>query len=78
MSMKHALQAILVISLIGMVFSGTLLYQETCRQLIGACTIGEARTGAEGLIFGYPPCLYGLVMYLVITVIAALGLRSSR
>jgi hypothetical protein len=77
MSMKRALQAVLGVSLIGVVFSGVQLYQETCRQLIGACTLGETG-GAEGLILGYPPCLYGLAMFLTILVIAAFGLRGGR
>lgn len=78
MSMKRALQAILVVSVIGVLFSGVLLYQETCRQLIGACVIGEAASSGAGLILGYPPCLYGLIMYLVLVALAALGLRSGR
>ena len=77
MSMKRALQAILVISVVGVLFSGTLLYRETCRQLISACTLGGT-TGEEGLILGYPASLYGLVSYLALVAISALGLRAGR
>ncbi|HWA58690.1 MAG TPA: hypothetical protein VG692_15630 [Gemmatimonadales bacterium] len=78
MTMKRALQAVLIISAVGVLFSGVLLYQETCRQLIGACVVGESASQGEGLVLGYPPCLYGLVMYLLIAALAALGLRSGR
>lgn len=29
-------------------------------------------------MLGYPPCIYGFVMYLVIVVVSALGLRGWR
>lgn len=77
MSMKRALQAILVVSVLGAIASGTLLYREACRQLIEACTLGGT-TGEVGLILGYPQSLYGLGIYLLLAVIAALGLRSAR
>jgi hypothetical protein len=77
MSMKRALQGVLGVSLVGVVFSGIQLYQETCRQLLGACTLGETG-GGEGLILGYPPCLYGLAMFLTLVAIAAFGLRAGR
>lgn len=77
MSMKRALQAVLVVSVVGAIASGTLLYREVCHQLIEACTLGVT-TGEERMILGYPPSLYGLGMYLLLVVIAALGLRSAR
>jgi len=77
MSMKRALQAILVISVAGAISSGTLLYRELCHQVIEACTLGG--TGAEdGMILGYPPSLYALGTYLLLVAIGALGLRSAR
>lgn len=72
MSMKRALQLILVISLIGVAFSGTLTYREYASQG-GSCT----PFAAPGTLFGYPPCVYGLVMYIVLAVIAAWGLRTK-
>jgi hypothetical protein len=77
MSMKRALQAILVVSVVGVISSGTLLYREVCHQLIEACALGGT-TGEEGMILGYPPSLYGLGMYLLLVAIAVLGLRSAR
>jgi len=74
MTMRTALKAVLVISLIGVAFSGTLTYREVAKGLGGGCTVG----GVPGTIFGYPVCVYGLVMYLVLVAVSALGLRSER
>ena len=73
MNMKRALWSILVVSLCGVVFSGVLTYRELFRQ-VNACTpLGQA-----GTILGYPPCIYGLVMYSLVAVLAAWGLASKR
>jgi len=77
MSMKRALQAILVVSAMGAIASGMLLYREVCHQLIEACALGVT-TAEGGMILGYPASLYGLGTYLILVVIAALGLRSAR
>jgi uncharacterized membrane protein len=71
MTMQRALQAILAIALFGLVFSGVLSYREVFG---GAATCPSP--GAPGTVFGYPACVYGFFMYLVITVLAALGLRA--
>jgi hypothetical protein len=66
-----------VLSLVGAIPSGTILYREVCHQLIEACTLGG--TTAEGeMILGYPPSLYGLGMYLILGASAVVGLRSGR
>lgn len=77
MSMKRALQAILVFSVVGVIFSGTVLYREACHQLVEACTLGGT-TGEDGMILGYPVSLYDLGVYLLMGVLAGLGLRSAR
>jgi hypothetical protein len=74
MTMKRALQVVLAISLMGVAFSGTLTY----RELIARSTEGCPAVGAPGTILGYPACVYGLVMYLVLMAVAALGLRAER
>ncbi len=77
MTMRRALQIILAISLIGVAFSGTLAYREffgTAPAATGRCTA----LGAPGTVLGYPPCVYGLVMYVALVVIASLGLRSGK
>ena len=74
MSMRRALQAVLGISLFGAVFSGVLSYQE----LLGATAVACPAPGAPGTVFGYPACVYGFFMYLLIAGIAAAGLRAGR
>lgn len=73
MTMKRALQVVLVISLVGVAFSGTLTYRELC----GAGAQGCSAVGAPGTIFGYPACVYGLFMYLLLVAVAAFGLRAE-
>jgi ABC-type tungstate transport system substrate-binding protein len=72
--MRRALTAILVISVIGVVFSGTLTYREMCGAAGGGCSA----VGAPGTILGYPACVYGLVMYLLLVAIASFGLRARE
>ena len=71
--MKHALQLILVIALAGLAFSGTLTYRE-----VFAAAAKCPSPGAPGTIFGYPVCVYGMFMYVAITVIAIVGLRAGE
>ena len=73
MPMKRALQAILAISLAGVAFSGTLTY----RELVSHCAVCTA-LNKSGTLFGYPVCVYGLAMYILVAVVAALGLRGRR
>lgn len=74
MSMRTALKVVLGISLVGVAFSGTLTWREVVRGLGGGCSIG----GAPGTILGYPACVYGLAMYLLLVATASLGLRADR
>jgi hypothetical protein len=74
MTMRRALQIILGISLVGVAFSGTLTYRELCNSSDNGC----AAVGGPGTILGYPACVYGLIMYLVLVAVAALGLRAER
>ena len=72
MSPKRALQTIAVISLVGMLFSGALTYRE-----FAAVADGCSALGAGGTILGYPPCVYGLVMYAVVFAVSLLGLQAG-
>ena len=72
--MKRALQIILGISLFGTVFSGVLSY----RELYGAPAVACPSPGAPGTVFGYPACVYGFFMYLLVAGTAIWGLRSER
>ena len=73
MNSRLALKIILGISVIGILFSGTLTYQE----LFGSTALSCPAPGAPGTVFGYPACVYGFFMYVVLAVIAWLGLRGS-
>jgi hypothetical protein len=72
--MKRALQVIVGISLFGVVFSGVLSYQE----LFGGSAVSCPSPGAPGTVFGYPACVYGFFMYLVVAATATVGLLSAR
>lgn len=72
MTARRALQAILTVAVIGLVFSGVLTYRELFA--------GAARCpapGAPGTVLGYPACVYGFFMYLLITGLALAGLRAK-
>ena len=73
MTMRRALQTILTIAVFGVVFSGVLTYRELFTGGVAKCP----SPGAPGTVFGYPACVYGFFMYLVITVVATLGLRAK-
>lgn len=70
MVVRRALQIVFGLSVAGTLFSGTLSY----RELIGAAAMACPSPGAPGTIFGYPACVYGFFMFLVITVVAGAGL----
>jgi len=72
MTARHALQAVLTVAVIGLVFSGVLTYREI---FAGAARCPSP--GAPGTVFGYPACVYGFFMYLLITGLAVAGLRAK-
>jgi hypothetical protein len=69
---SRALQAIAAISLAGVLCSGFLTYREFAGGPASCSAIG-----APGSILGYPPCLYGLVMYALVFGLALAGLRAA-
>lgn len=73
MNMKHALQSILVVALLGVAFSGALVYREYASQA-AACT----PFAQPGTIFGYPPCVYGLIMYTLVLALTVWGLATRH
>jgi uncharacterized membrane protein len=73
--MKRALVVILVVGIAGLVFSGYLSYRELfAAEAEPVC----APVGEPGTIGGYPPCVYGLLMYTAVVAIAAFGLWRGR
>ena len=71
--MWRALQTAFLLSLAGTLFSGTLTY----RELFGRSAVACPAPGAPGTLFGYPACVYGLVVFLILTVVTGLGLRAG-
>ena len=72
--MKRALWIIFAISLFGVAFSGFLSY----REVFGAGAATCPAPGAPGTVFGYPACVYGFFMYLIIAVVSAAGLTLGQ
>ena len=72
--MKRALQIILGISLFGAAFSGLLSYKEVFGQSAVVCP----SPGAPGTVLGYPACVYGFFMFLVLAGTALVGLAVGR
>ena len=73
MTKQRALQIILTVSVFGLVFSGVLTYQEVFGTAAATCP----SPGAPGTVFGYPACVYGFFMYLLITGVAVAGLHAK-
>jgi hypothetical protein len=74
MSMKRALEWIFALSLFGVAFSGTLTYREMFGMTATVCP----SPGAPGTIFGYPACVYGLAVYVILAVISGSALFGRR
>jgi len=72
--MRRALHVNLGLASFGTIFSGVLSYQEVFGTTAMACPA----PGAPGTVFGYPACVYGFFMFLIIAAVSAIGLRSSR
>lgn len=72
--MRRALQVNLGLAAFGTIFSGVLSYQE----LFGTTAMACPAPGAPGTVFGYPACVYGFFMFLIIAAVSAIGLRGSR
>jgi uncharacterized membrane protein len=72
--MRRALRVILGVSLFGAAFSGVLTY----RELFGTAAAVCPSPGAAGTVFGYPACVYGFFMYLLVAGTALWGLRAGR
>lgn len=73
MSLKRALQIVLLVAFAGIAFSGFLTYRDFAGQADACSPLAQ-----PGTLFGYPPCVYGLIMYAVVAVIAAWGLVGKR
>ncbi len=71
MNKQKALKIILGLAVLGVLFSGYLSYTEIFQA---TCAIGSC----SAKVFTLPACVYGLVMYLIVAIVAALGLKAKN
>lgn len=74
MNPLRALRIVFALSLLGTAFSGTLSYLE----LFGASAMSCPAPGAPGTILGYPACVYGFFMFLILALVSGAGVRAAR
>jgi uncharacterized membrane protein len=73
---KTALKIILGISIAGMLFSGYLSYGELVTKVCYTKILGMGATCTQ--VFGFPACVYGFLMYLIVFIVAVLGLKGKN
>lgn len=74
MTKQHVLSVQFFLGLFGCCFSGWLSYQE----LFGFQAMSCPSPGAPGTIFGYPACVYGFFVFVILTGFAGYGLRLKK
>ncbi len=70
MQKNTTLVTILIISIVGLLFSGYLSFSELA---LSTCPLGGCK-----FVLGLPSCIYGFVMYLVIFVVSLIGLKKKQ
>lgn len=70
MTKQLILKNILILSIAGLLFSGYLSYGELFLQ---TCPVGGCSN-----VLGMPACVYGFVMYLIVFILSAVGLRLEK
>ncbi|MFA5135666.1 MAG: vitamin K epoxide reductase family protein [Patescibacteria group bacterium] len=76
MKLKTTFFIILAIAATGVLFSGYLSYNSL---LADGCDDAIVSCGVEPIeIFGLPTCVYGLAMFAVVAVLAAIGIPKER
>jgi len=73
MSARLALRAAFVLSLAGTPFSGTL----SRRELHGPTALACPSPGAPGTLLGWPACVYGFFVFLLLTAVTGAGLLAD-
>ena len=71
--LRRMLWIVFAVSLAGVAFSGTLTYRELSGSAASCPSVG-----APGTILGLPACVFGLVMYVVLAVLAGFALMHTR
>lgn len=70
MKIQTVLKSIFLISLIGILFSGYLSYNEIFNK---TCVLGGCTNVAN-----IPACVYGFFMYLILLILSIIGLRIKK
>ncbi len=72
---RNALKAVFGLSVVGMLFSGTLSYLELFCNTATSCPVV---TPAGVPLLGYPACVYGFGMFVLLTTISGIGLFGRK
>jgi hypothetical protein len=72
--MKRALQIAFALCLCGVGFSGALTFAE----IFGSTAVACPSPGAPGTLFGYPACVYGFLLFVILTIVTGTGLRLAN
>ncbi|MFA5030230.1 MAG: hypothetical protein WC495_01400 [Patescibacteria group bacterium] len=75
MKPKSALLTILIIAIVGMLFSGYLAYGELFK---GECTTNSFIRCGSWSFANLPACVYGLVMYAAVFIISLVGYLHAK
>lgn len=70
MRKQLALKIVGGISVFGLLFSGYLSYSELVKTI---CVTGDC-----SYVLGLPACVYGFIMYLIVFVVAFLGIKAKK
>ena len=75
MKKQTALTILLIISIMGLLFSGYLSYGEL---IVDECYSDALGMGECAVVQGLPACVYGFIMYLCVFIISIIGLKSKE
>ncbi len=73
MNQRNILKIIFILASFGTIFSGTLSYVEIFGSVASCPAIGT-----PGTIWGYPACVYGFGMFVLLTIISAVGVWGVK
>lgn len=69
--MKRGILISFIASIAGLLFSGFLTFQ---KAFSGTCSLREGCT----YIYGYPSCLYGFALFLLLTIFSSMALSGKK
>lgn len=75
MTEHKALMVVFGLSIAGTLFSGTLSYLELFCNVATSCPV---ITPPGVPLLGYPACVYGFGMFVILTIVSTMGLFGNR